>query len=220
MLGTGGDYIVDGGGAQARMAFLAAVDRVAPEVIRDVWARADTLVDHESIAAWCRRRGFTADWLATAVRGTAGFAREAARDGLDAGPPSKGDVVACHWTGFAVTTTWLPRFPAITWNPLREPEAAFRSRIEDYIATAKQTHGLVRAARKRVGAGEDPLRDFKWLALYQVKRWTIEQIADKANSDTETLDVKAVQKAIRVAADQAGITLADRRGRPAKQNPT
>ena len=135
----------------ARFFFLEAVDRCVPAAFRELAA-----IQPPDIAgrqAWAQRRGFTDEWALRAAEALATLRRDDPASTLL--PPIN-------------VAAWAPVFPAgPSWDPTQEPEAAFRQRIDTYIASIKATPGITRTPLKR----NSPIH-FEWLALHHVDGWT------------------------------------------------
>ena len=103
---------------------------------------------------------------------------------------------------------WEPVFPmAPSWNPITETEAAFRARMDAYIATCQATPGLVKTPTKET-------RDsFEWLALHHVAHWTYDRLAGRYGNEHGYPDGPAISRAITDTAALIGLTLRPGRGR-------
>ena len=111
---------------------------------------------------------------------------------------------------------WEPgALHAPSWDPIKESEAEFRSRVDAYIAACHRTVGNKPSPDK-----SNPVH-FEWLALHHVGRWTLQRIVERyrgespfAKSPGGKVDLFHVDQAITEAAALVGLSL--RRARKAR----
>jgi hypothetical protein len=198
-----GEYVSPDYNDAARCLFLNAVLAYAPEVLDELCSIGGQLSPDDlepcsacalaPLQAWATKWGLTDSWALETARATLKF--HAAIPELR---------TYRQWPWMALGARWEPaEWPIlITWDPLREREAAFRQRVDVYIG---QIHmrakglGLLKSPEKR-----EP-EHVLWLVRYQVNDWTYEQILDEYRSpDT---DISTVEKAVRETARLIGLTL-------------
>ena len=176
----------------ARFFFLEAVERSVPAAFRELAAIQP--LDSAGLQAWAQRRGFTDDWALRAAEGLMTLRRE---DPASTVVPPSG------------VAAWAPVFPAgPSWDPTKEPEAAFRQRIEKYIASIKGTPGIRRTPLKK----NSPIH-FDWLALHHVDGWTYDRLLARYQDESGRPELPAISRAVTETADLIGLTLRPGRGR-------
>ena len=147
----------------ARWFFLNAVAQCVPEAIHQLVSvcEFDLEDDETPLIVWAEHWGFTDAWALATARLNVGLWR--------AEPHYAG-----QWMMMSTTVRWEPVFPVgPSFNPITETEAAFRTRVDDYIATCLATPGLTLTPEKKT------LKHFEWLALHHVGRWKYERIIQR-----------------------------------------
>jgi hypothetical protein len=175
----------------ARWLFLDAVERCVPAAVQTL-AR---VTDDAGLETWAAQWGFSDDWALRAARLHVALWRDE-------------PVTVGHWMPVSMTVQWEPVFPAgPSWNPTTETEAAFRARVDAYIATCRAAAGLTTTPEK------DTVTPFEWLALHHVGRRRYDQLAHQYGNDKGYPDVPAISRAITDTAALIGLTLRPGRGR-------
>jgi hypothetical protein len=169
--------------------FLDAVARCVPDAMRALAQSADDELD-----AWAARWGFLDPWALRAAQHHVTFWR--------AEPQYAG-----RWMT-ALAEQWHPVFPVgPSWNPITETEAAFRARVDAYIAACLAMPGLTRTPEK------EAVTSFEWLALHHVGQWRYERLARRYGNSKGYPDIPAISRAITDTAALIGLTLRPNRGR-------
>jgi hypothetical protein len=238
LISRGGDYVPPNANIVARRIFIDAVTRLVPEAIRELEALTRTLPDfdagHGWIASvafpqdlldWCLRRGFTAtrwmqadidrsgtvrdipsgpDWLLELVGHTVQVLR-------DPSNTDKASDILSRSISVSYAPVHAPTLANPFWNPDVETEQAFRHRVDAYILEVKQSTNA--AGRRVARQAKEPIRDFEWLALYQVGRSDAVEI--QARTSRPRISTDAILNSIAVAAEEASVHLRrGKRGRP------
>jgi hypothetical protein len=191
-----GDFTHDGPNPMARTLYLHAVWRCVPEALHALVALNPQ--GEAPLRAWAETWGFSDDWALDCARAHAQYWRD--------DPNLFG-----HW--IVMVPNWEPIFPnGPSWNPIAETEAAFRARVNAYIAGVKQTPGIKATPEKR-GAIDPGKEHFEWLALHHVGKWTEAAITEKYQDADRGLNVGSVSEAITKTAELVGLTLRSAPGR-------
>ncbi len=123
-------------------------------------------------------------------------------------PPFRWEICGEPWSGFEETA-------------MAEFRAALSSYREQMTSLALR-YGFQKTPRKRSRAGRHSLVAFDYLALYQVRQWSAEHIANELDTDPEefTLRAEAVMEQIHWAADAIDLRLRppSKPGRPRKES--
>jgi hypothetical protein len=174
-----------------RWLFLDAVARCVPDATRTL----ALVTDDAALHAWAAQWGFSDDW----ARRSAGLHVAFWRDH----PAYVG-----RWMIGSFTPTWEPVFPAgPSFNPTTETEAAFRSRVDAYVATCLAAPGLTTTPEK------ETVTHFEWLALHHVGKRKYEYLAARYGDRNGYPDIPAISRAIHDTAAMIGLTLRPGRGR-------
>ena len=167
-LHLGGDRLVtdDEARAGARAAFLDAVARLEPRVVRDLDALPRPATE-QALTAWADRWRLNAPWAVAVGRATVIARRAYLVPGATAPEAAWFDVDVLG--GLA---GWTPP-PLPTFDPRRESRAAYLARIDTELGRRERS---ARADGRRPAPVRDPSQ-FDWLARYQVGGETYARIA-------------------------------------------
>jgi hypothetical protein len=185
---SGGDFAGGRTSVYAQSMFLQAVERCVPEAI--VALRSASLSE-AGLRQWAEHWGLSYPWALRSARLWVQYPDV---------PGMFGSVPRALWEPGVLR--------APSWDPIKESEAEFRSRVDAYIAACHRTVGIKPTADK-----SNPIH-FEWLALHHVGRWTLPRIVEHDRNESATPAIAVVNQAITETAALVGITL--RRGRKAK----
>jgi hypothetical protein len=196
-LGTGDFTSAKAANPHARWLFLMAVERCVPEALAALARVYGT--DTAALDAWAQRWGFTDDWARRIASLHVTLWRE-------------NPTLAGRWQIVSAAVAWEPIPAAVSWNPVAETEAAFRERVNTYIAACKR-NGLMPTPTK------EDVRHFEWLALHHVAGdYPYQRIVERYQDADGSPDVSAVSRAMKQTAALVGITLRPTRGRKLSHN--
>lgn len=185
---SGGAYVAGGGNVYAQSMFLQAVERCVPEAIAALGAASH---NEAGLRKWAEHWGLSYPWALRSARLWVQYP----------------DVPGMF--GSVSRALWEPGvLHGPSWDPIKETEAEFRSRVDAYIAACRRAVGVKPASDK-----SNPLH-FEWLALHHVGRWTLQRIVERSRNESTAPDASDVSRAIAETAALVGLTL--RRGRQAK----
>lgn len=187
-LGSGGGLISGAASVYAQSMFLQAVERCVPEAIAAL--RAASQDNEAGLRRWAERWGMWYPWALRSARLWVQYP----------------DVPGMF--GTVSRALWEPgTLHGPSWDPIKETEAEFRSRVDAYIAACHRTVGIKPAPDK-----SNPVH-FEWLALHHVARWNLPRIVERYRSEFDCPDIAVVSRAITETAALVGLTLRSARGR-------
>ena len=187
-LGSGGGQIGGAANVYAQSMFLQAVERCVPEAIAALGAASQ---DNEAgLRRWSEYWGLAYPWALRSARLWVQYPDV---------PGMFGSVSRALWEPGALH--------APSWDPIKETEAEFRSRVDAYIAACHRTVGTRPAPDK-----SNPVH-FEWLALHHVGRWSLPRIVERYRREAGSPDITAVSRAITETAALVGLTVRSARGR-------
>jgi hypothetical protein len=187
-LGSGGDYVASGANVYAQSMFLQAVERCVPDAIAAL--RNAGYGDEAGLRRWAEDWGLAYAWALRSARLWVQYP----------------DVPGMF--GSVSGALWEPVFlHGPSWDPIKETEAEFRSRVDAYIAACYRTVGIKPTTEK-----SNPLH-FEWLALHHVGRWSVQRIVERYQDESGSPDTSAVSRAITETAVLVGLKRRPGRGR-------
>jgi hypothetical protein len=184
----GGDYVSSGANVYAQSMFLQAVERCVPEAIAAL--RAASHDNEAGLRRWAEHWGLSYPWALRSARLWVQYPDV---------PGMFGSVSRALWEPGALH--------APSWDPIKESEAEFRSRVDAYIAACHRTVGMKPAPDK-----SNPVH-FEWLALHHVGRWSLPRIVERYRSESGSPDISVVGRAITETGSLVGLALRSGRGR-------
>ena len=189
-----------GASVYAQSMFLQAVERCVPEAIAALRTASHS---EAGLRKWAEHWGLSYPWALRSARLWVQYPDV---------PGMFGSVPRALWEPGVLR--------APSWDPIKETEAEFRSRVDAYIAACHRTVGIKPPAEK-----SDPTH-FEWLALHHVGRWTLPRIVERCRNESSAAfakatlvsapDVSVVSRAITETAALVGISLRPGRGRKVK----
>jgi hypothetical protein len=193
--GSGGNLAAGGGSVYAQSMFLQAVERSVPEAIAALRTASHS---DAGLRKWAEHWGLSYPWALRSARLWVQYPDV---------PGMFGSVSRALWEPGVLR--------APSWDPTRETEAEFRSRVDAYIAACNRTVGIKPTADK-----SNPIH-FEWLALHHVGRWTLQRIVERYRNESPAFakapmgkpDLSAVTSAIMETAALVGLKVRPARGR-------